>query len=194
MSAEANEVTTENKAKAERVEKVVDMQDGRKVTFVGKRKLLKETLIHEDGQGVSVRLDFANGETRTFVCPSSLLLKAAGHGLEQKLGDETAGVPDVDDQVIGVDELIDRLNKGEWTTAREGGGVSGTSVLAKALLELYAASGKTIEDIKAFLKGKTQAEKLALRNSARLKPIVDKIEAAKAGTSVDTDALLGQLG
>ena len=191
MSTEENDVaSTENgKTKAERVVTKVKMTDGREVEFVGKRKLLKETII--EGDVVAVRLDFLNGETRTFVCPTELLLKSAGHGLEQKLGDETAGVPDVDDQVMAVDELIERLEKLEWTTQRASG-VSGTSVLFKALQEVFPA--KSAEELKTFLKGKTQAEKIALRGSARLKPVVDRIEAEKAaGAKVDTEALLGGL-
>jgi hypothetical protein len=168
----------------------ITMQDGRTVEFVGKRKLLKETLI--DGSEVTVRLDFRNGETRTFTVPDSLLLQFAGHGAEQKLGDETAGTEDVDDMVLDVDALLNRLNAGEWSMRREGGGMAGTSVLLQALMEF---SGKDTEDIRAFLKEKSQAEKLALRMSAQLKPIVEKIEAAKAAKSahVDTDALLAGL-
>lgn len=179
--------------KKERVVTKVTMTDGREVEFVGKRKLLKETII--EGDTVSVRLDFLNGETRTFVCPPELLLKAAGHGLEQKLGDETAGVTDVDDQVMAVDELIERLSAGPagWTTQRAAGGIAGTSVLFKALCEAFP--NKAPEDLKAFLKTKTQAEKLALRNSERLKPIVERLEAEKAaGSKIDTSALLGELG
>ena len=186
MSEETTEVS-ENK----RTETLVKMQDGREVTFVGKRKLLKDTII-ENGV-VSVRLDFLNGETRTFACPDEMILKAAGHGLEQKLGDEVAGVSDVDDQVIAIDELIDRLAQGQWSTQRQSSGVAGTSVLFKALQEAYPA--KSAEDLKAFLKAKTQAEKLALRNSSRLKPIVERLEAEKAqGSKIDSESLLGELG
>lgn len=168
----------------------VKMADGRSVDFVGKRKLLKETLI--EGNQVAVRLDFRNGETRTFIVPEGMLLKFAGHGAEQKLGDETAGVEDVDDMTLGVDELIGRLNAGEWGIRREGSGIAGTSVLMRALMEM---SGKTQEEVRAFLKDKSQAEKLALRNSSRIKPIVDRLEAEKAskGSKVDTEALLAGL-
>jgi hypothetical protein len=99
------------KAKTPREAVVVKMADGRDVEFVGKRKLLKESLIDEAGKKVSVRLDFRNGKTILFACPDSLLLRAAGHGLEQKLGDETAGAEKVDDMVIEVDDLIERLSK-----------------------------------------------------------------------------------
>lgn len=170
---------------------VIDMSDGRKVEFPGKRKLLKETLI--DGSKVAVRLDFRNGETRLFTVPDQLLLKAAGHGMEQKLGDETAGEDDVDDMVLAVDELISHLSTtGDWSRAKAAGGMSGTSVLLKALVEL---SGKTADAVKAFLTGKSQAEKVALRNSPKLKPIVERIEQEKLAKAakVDTEALLSEL-
>jgi hypothetical protein len=180
-------------AVAKREVETVKMQDGREVDFVGKRKMLKETLI--DGSTVAVRLDFRNGETRTFVVPDGLLLKFAGHGAEQKLGDETAGEDDVDDMVLAVDALIERLSSGDpdaWNVKREGGGMAGTSVLLRALVEY---SGKTVEQVKAFLKDKTQAQKTALRNSEKLRPIVQRIEAEKAAKSqhINTEELLAGL-
>lgn len=198
--SEAQEAVATKKPKAE-VQTVV-MQDGRSVDFVGKRKLIKNTII--DGSAVKVQLDFRNGETRLFPIPDALLLQFAGHGAEQKLGDETAGEDDVDDMVLSIDDLIDRLNKGEWRTVREpGNSMSGTSVLLQALVEV---SGKSKEDVKAFLSGGTDskgtvhtakkpAEKMALRNSDKLRPIVQRIEAAKASknANVDTDALLSEL-
>lgn len=181
----------------------VEMTDGRKVEFVGKRRLLKESFVNgieNVATGPVVRLDFRNGETRVFQIPSELYAQFACHGAEQKLGDETAGEDDIDDMVLAVDELIDRLSKrnadgtfaGEWSTKREGG-MSGTSVLMKALMEF---AGKSKEEIMAFLKDKSPAEKTALRNSAKLKPIVDRLEAEKLSKAakVDTDALLGSLG
>lgn len=172
------------------VEKVKMLADGREVDFVGKRKMLKEPII--DGDRVGVRLDFRNGESREFIIPAELMAQFAAHGAAQKLGDETAGEDDIDDMVLAVDDLAERLTKGEWKIAREGGGMAGTSVLLKALVE---HTSKPVEDLKAWLKGKTQQEKLALRNSKAIKPIVERIEAEKAasGAKVDTDALLGEL-
>lgn len=189
VGGEATPAAPAGKTKAT-VEKV-KMSDGREVDFVGKRKLLKESII-EEGQPPAVRLDFRNGETRLFYLPDSLLFRFAAHGAEQKLGDETAGEDDVDDMVLSVDELIERLNKGEWSIKREGGGMAGTSVLIKALVEF---SGRTVEQVKEFLKNKTQAEKMALRTSEKLKPIVERLEAEKVakGAKVDVNALLGAL-
>lgn len=168
----------------------VTLTDGRQVDFAGKRKMLKETII--EGDTVAVRLDFRNGATRTFVLPPELILRFAGHGAEQKYGDETAGVDDVDDMVMAVDDLDSRIQKGEWSIKREGGGMAGTSVLLRALMEF---SGRTQEQVKEFLSGKSQAEKLALRNSPKVKPIVERLEAEKASRAakVDTDALLANL-
>jgi len=178
-------------AKTPQIE-TVTMTDGRIVDFAGKRKLLKESQVTPEGK-VQVRLDFRNGETRLFTIPDSLSAKFAAHGAEQKLGDEIAGLEDVGDCVLAVDELIDRLYNGEWGVKREASGMAGTSTLLRALVE---HTGKTVEQIKAFLAGKTQAEKVALRNNPKIKPIVQRIEDEKAAkkTNVDTDALLGELG
>ena len=179
-------------AKTETVVETVTMTDGRIVDFAGKRKLLKESSVTAEGK-VQVRLDFRNGETRLFTIPDALLNKFAAHGAEQKLGDEIAGLTDTEDCVLAVDELIDRLYNGEWSVKREANGMAGTSVLVRALVE---HTGKTVEAIKQFLSGKSQAEKVALRNNPKIKPIVQRLEDEKAAkkTNVDTDALLGELG
>ena len=178
-------------SKTETQVETVTMTDGRVVDFAGKRKLLKESSVNADGK-VQVRLDFRNGETRLFTLPDNLLTKFAAHGAEQKLGDEIAGLNDVEDCVLAVDELIDRLYNGEWSVKREANGMAGTSVLVRALVE---HTGKTVEQIKQFLNGKSQAEKVALRNNPKIKPIVERIEAEKASkkANVDTDAMLGEL-
>lgn len=178
-------------SKTETQVETVTMTDGRVVDFAGKRKLLKESSVTADGK-VQVRLDFRNGETRLFTIPDNLMAKFAAHGAEQKLGDEIAGLNDVEDCVLAVDELIDRLYNGEWSVKREANGMAGTSVLVRALVEY---TGKTVEQIKQFLSGKSQAEKVALRNNPKIKPIVERIEAEKASkkANVDTDAMLGEL-
>lgn len=173
----------------------VKMDDGREVQFSGKRKLLKESTITPDGQ-VQVRLNFVNGETRLFTLPQALLLQFAAHGAEQKLGDEIAGLDDIEDAVMAVDELMDRLNAGEWGVKREASAMAGASVLARALV---AVTGKTPADVKAFLSTKTHAEKTALRNNPKVLAEVQRIEAEKASkgkgkAAIDTDAMLGELG
>lgn len=177
----------------------VKMDDERVVEFAGKRQLQKESFIDTDGK-VTVRMDWRNGETRTVRLPDALFAKFAAHGAEQKLGDEIAGLKkadgteaDIEDKILAVDDLIERLNKGEWSVKRDSNGMAGTSVLIRALVELF---GKTVDEIKKFLADKSQAEKVALRNNPKVKPIVEKIEAERASkkTAVDTDALLAGLG
>lgn len=180
-------------AKAEPVTKTITMTDNRIVEFVGKRKLLKTSKQNADGS-VAVQLDFVNGETRLFTLPTELMNKFAAHGAEQKLGDEIASLDDVDDCVIAIDGLIDRLYNLDWNQKRESNGMAGTSILARALVE---HSGKSMDIIKAFLLSKSQAEKIALRNNASVKLIVERLEAEKAAkskkSSVDTDSLLDEL-
>ena len=174
----------------------VKMDDGRIVDFPGKRQLQKSYSITADGK-VQVRLDFRNGETRLFTIPEELLLQFAGHGAEQKFGDEIAGLKDpstgqeasIEDKVLTIDALIDRLNAGDFNIRREGSGMAGASVLIRALCELR---GKTVAEVKGFLDGKTHAEKLALREVPAVKAIVQRLEAEKASKrpAVDGEALL----
>src|SRR3990167_3022738 len=174
------------------------MTDGRTVEFAGKRKALKSSWF--EGGEVRVRVDFRNGETRTLTVPAALVEKAACHGGEQKYGDSYAGVEDVDDMIEAVEKVQENLTRGDWSARVEGSGVAGTSVLLRALMEY---TGKVKEDVKAFLEGKTQADKLALRNSTRankacvsMKAIVERLEAEKASKAakVDTSALFAELG
>jgi hypothetical protein len=171
----------------------IKMEDGISVDFAGKKKMLKSHQIDEHGK-VHLRFDFRNGQVLKWTVPHALVLKFAGHGAEQKLGDQTAGVEDVDDMYLEVEELRDRLEKGgldAWTVTRESSGMSGTSVLLKALVEL---TSKPVSVVKEYLKGLSQAEKVALRASEKVQPIVQRIEAAKANKGIDTSALLAKLG
>lgn len=148
-------VPAEASAKKETVVTPVKMTDGRTVNFAGKRKMSKEIII-KDGK-VSVRFDFLNGETRTYVVGTALLNQLAGHGASQKIGDEAAGVDEVDDMVVAIDDIITRLNKGEWTTTRAAGdGFSGASVVIRAIGEV---TGKTVDEVKAFLEKKLADDK-----------------------------------
>jgi hypothetical protein len=205
MSAAENKVQEQangKPAKPKTIVTTVKMSDGRKVDFAGKRDLVKNYYPDEAQATVKVVLDFRNGETRTFYPHPSLLLTFAGHGAIQKLGDELADpkLTDIDDKIAAIDSLIAQLDTGEWSARREGDEFAGTSVLLKALVELTQKEGEQPADavtrVKAFLKGKSQNEKLALRNSPKIKPIVERIEAEKAAKSaqVDTDSLLAELG
>lgn len=178
-------------------EKVL-MEDGREVQFPGKKKALKTSWVENDE--VKVRIDFRNGAVRLYTVPKELTMKAACHGAEQKFGDSYAGLEDVEDMIEACDRVQANLERGDWNSRVEGSGVAGTSVLVRALMEY---TGKTKEEIKKFLEGKTQADKLALRNSTRpnkagltMQAIVQRIEAEKVSKSakVDVDALWAGIG
>lgn len=192
----------------------VTMKDGRVLEFAGaadsskKRNLLKEYELDAQGNLDHIRLDFRNGVTLKIKIPPSLLGQFAGHGALQKYGDELAGLKnedgtpaDVDDMVLAIEQLDEVIQKGEWSTRKEGDGMGGTSVLIKALI---AFSGKTLEQIKAFLKDKDAKFKQALRHDDTKKSkvtglsmaaTVKQIEAEKLskGTKVDTSTALDDL-
>lgn len=171
---------------------MITMSDGRTVGFNKKQRLVRNSTADNDG-AVTTVLDFVNGETRTFVVAPSApnYSRFVAAGIESKIGDQIGGEKDIDDAVASVDSLLDRLNANEWYVGRAPGSFSGASVLAKALIE---ASGKTGEEIKNYLASKSHAEKLALRNSTALRPIIDRIEADKQKEVVDTASLLNELG
>lgn len=190
--------------KAER--ETVVMNDGREVSFAGKRKMIKEVII-ENGS-VSVRFDLRNGKTKQFTVPEGMLLQFAGHGASQKIGDETAGVQDIEDIEVAVDTIIERLKAGDWTATREGGasdGFSGASIVIKALCEV---TGKSVDTVKAFLQSKldqaaAKGEKLtrqglykSFRNpNSKTGQVIARLESEKANkSSVNADDLLAELG
>ena len=95
----------------------VSMTDGRFVDFAGGRRMQKSPFVSEDGR-ICVRLDFRNGQTRTFTLRQDMIEMYAAHGAERKLGDEIVGVKDIDDAVLAIDTLIARLDRGEWGKRR----------------------------------------------------------------------------
>lgn len=190
---QAQDTTAAAAGKAKTEVRTVTMDDGSVVDFAGRTRMLKSPYHTADGQP-GVRFDFENGEVRTFVLPAALLERFAIHGASQKIGDATAGLKVIEDAIAAVDDMIDQLNAGNWDSPNKGSSFAGQSVLARAMAEAYPAT--TPEQIKTFLKGKTQAEKLALRKSNALKAIVARLEdeAAAKATGVDGEALLAGFG
>jgi hypothetical protein len=206
----ADEQVATSKSKTEYT--AVEMSDGRTVQFAGKRKVNKETLIDEskiqiDGDiiqlqpgAVSIRMDFRNGETRTYSPPLSLYARFLGHGAEQKYGDELATTADKplseEDMVIATDDLDAVIQKGDWGRGRAsgGGGVSGASLVVQAIME---ATGKTLDVVKAYLQKKLDGDKSltrpALYNSFRVAGtktgvIIARLEAEKNAKSAKLNA------
>lgn len=181
--------STEGKAPKKEAESVlVTMQDGRKVEFVGKRKMLKDGYVDENDKQLKVRFDFVTGDTRTFTIPPSLYQLTALHGASQKIGDETAGAKSVDDMIAAVDSIVARLAAGPdgWYAPREAGsGFAGAGIVVRALME---AGNKTREEVNAWIEAKlakieglTRAKLYAqLRGTDRLRPIIQRLEDEQA--------------
>lgn len=164
---------TEAKAPPE----VITLLDGRTREFAGKKRLHKESVTTPEG-ALQVRLDFRNGETRLFTIRPDMLAKFALHGAEQKLGDEISSIEGIDDAVEAIDQLMQRLDAGEWTKEREGGtGMAGASILTKAMVEF---SQLPIDKVREYLLTLDNKTKMALRKSAELAPIVERLEAEAA--------------
>ena len=161
---------------SEKTTNTVQMLDGRSLEFGAKKKMLKSTNVNADTGEIITQLDFANGETIVFNMPDDLKLLFAAHGAEQKLGDAIAGVDDIDDCVEAVRALTARLAKGEWNSVREANGLSGASILLRALVEV---TGKPVDVIRETLSTKTQAEKVALRNTQAIRPVIERLEEEK---------------
>lgn len=192
----------EKKAPAE--VKNVEMQDGRKVAFVGKRRMIKDST--EQDSAVTVRFDFVDGNTRSITVDLTdpLAVKFLAHGIAQKVGDETAGDKSVDDMVLHVDAILDRLSKGEWGIERGASdGFSGASVVIKALVEV---TGRDVAWVKEFLEKKLAAGKDAGLTRQKLyaafrapgtktAPVIARLEAEKASkdSGVDGDAAIDEM-
>jgi len=146
----------------------VKLEDGREVKFAGTRKMQKK--YEETPEGVKATFDFVNGATRSITIgpDSKLIATLVGHGLVQKIGDETATTADVDDMVLEVEAMIQRLASGD--------GFSGASVVLKALVEV---TGLSLEAVKANIE-----KKLAATEGLTRKALYDSFRNPNSKTGV----------
>lgn len=169
--------TSEKKPKKATVYTEVELEDGRKVKFAGTRKISKSYATVPEG--VKATFDFVNGATRSITIgpDSPLIATLVGHGLVQKIGDETATTQDVDDAVLEVEAIIARLEKGEFYVERAAGdGFSGASVVLKALVEV---TGLSLEQVKANIE-----KKLAATEGLTRKALYDSFRNPNSKTGV----------
>ena len=171
----------------------VQMEDGRIVQFNSRAKM--RTTITLDNELATIIADFSNGQTLSFAVAlpadcTELQAKLFQFALKEKTHNQIAGVTDVADCFIAVRELFDLFAAGKWTAERKAGEGQGTSILQKAIMEVY---GKTADEAYSYLKDKTHAQKMALRNYEKLAPVIQRLEAAKASAKVDVDELLKEL-
>ena len=173
----------------------VTLEDGRLVKFPGTRKMSKSYA--ETEGGVTATFDFVNGATRSITIPpdSKLIATLVGHGLVQKIGDETATTSDVDDMVLEVEAIIKRLEAGEFYVERAAGdGFNGASIVLKALVE---ATGLTLDQVKSNIEKKlASTEGLTRRDlynsfrnpSSKTGVIIARLEQEKLAKTAKIDA------
>lgn len=163
----------------------------------------RQNAITAEINGATITLQFANGETlnlRGDALNTDIQQYAMMHGLKQKLVDaaaisrnpENGRAATIEDKFQAVKAVYDRLLAGQWNATREGGGGGGGGLLFKALCRLY--SNKSPEQIAAFLAGKTDADKTALRKNPKVAAIIEEIRAETGkAANIDTDELLAEL-
>lgn len=175
--AQDSAVTEAPKGKKKTVYTDVTLEDGRAVKFAGTRKMQKK--YEETPEGVKATFDFVNGATRSITIgpDSKLIATLVGHGLVQKIGDETATTADVDDMVLEVEAMIQRLESGEFYAERAAGdGFSGASVVLKALVEV---TGLSLDAVKANIE-----KKLAATEGLTRKALYDSFRNPNSKTGV----------
>lgn len=187
----------------------VKMEDGSTVEFAGNRQVSKSVEVNPQSGEVTVKFAFRNGALRQISAGGlsrEVQLRALGHGLSQKIGDNFAGVKELDDIVLATDDMMKQLSGGDWGAVREAGdSLAGASIVIRAICE---ATGKSISDVRAFLDGKLEAakargEKLtrqalyaSFRNPAsKTGAIIKRMEEEKASKSnaVNADDLLAEM-
>lgn len=201
------EVKAPKPAKKEVTYTTIEMEDGRKVSFPGDRRVSKSVTFDTDTNVVTLRIDVRNGKTYTLRSDELAVetnLQALGHGLSQKVGDEWASVKELDDISLTAEAIIKQLKEVGWAAQREAGdSMSGASVVIRAIAELKST---TVEKVKAFLQGKLDAakakgEKLSRQElyasfrkpGSKTYAIIQRLEAEKAGNKVDSDDLLEEM-
>lgn len=143
-------------------------------------------------------LDFNDG-SRAMVefdqLSSDMAHKLMAHGWKQKVVDAAAKSRDPEtgrsaadwEKIEAMKAVAGRILAGVWATVGGGGGVTSEKMfLIRALAEF---SGKSMEEAKAFVEGKTKAQQTALAQNAKIKSIIERMRAATI-QGVDSDELL----
>lgn len=155
----------------------ISAEDGQSYEFGEKAKVKKQSYVTDDGVIVT-KFVFRNGAVRTHMTQpgDKMIARLAAHGADQKFGDEFAGVDDVEDCVLAFESMSSRLSKGDWSERKAGEGVSGTSLLARALAEL---KGRPLDEVKAKLKDADPKVKAAAARQPDVAAIINRLKAER---------------
>lgn len=142
--------------------------------------------------------DYADGSRSAVVfdeLAEDIRVRLMAHGWKQKLADgaaiprdqETGRSATVADKINAMQAIAGRIAAGVWAAAGGGGGASSEKMmLVRALAEF---SGKSLEDAREFVDGKTKAQQTALATNPKIKAILDRIR-EESVAMVDSDELL----
>lgn len=174
----------------------VTLPDGSTVKFSARDKVKKMSYSLDDGT-IMIRFVFRNGTVKEseFLPTNPILVRAAQHGLDQKIGDEFAKLDDVEDCIVAFEEMCERLQAGEWVAERESNGLSGVSLLAAALIRV---TGKPRDEVLAKVKELPPKVKAAMLSHPPIAAEVAKIKEERAARSkkpaevVDVSAVMAQ--
>jgi len=162
---------------------------------------------NEAGHPAALVLSFAHGKELTIKArdlTNEVMEYAIFHGLKQKLVDaaaisrnpETGRTASIEDKYDAVRTVYDRLLAGRWNAERGEGGAPSGGLLFAALVRMYEGK-RTEEELRAFLAGKSDKEKAALRKNPRVAAIIEEIKAERAANGEDGEEpgaeLLGEL-
>lgn len=126
--------------------------------------------------------------------------RAMAHGFIQRISDaaaiprdtETGKSATADEKFEAMLKLVKHYESGtaEWSRVRESGEGNSGGLLLAALVKM---SGKPKEEIRTWMKSQTRTQLDAMRDTDRVKKVIDSIRPAPS-ISVDTDAMLAEIG
>lgn len=177
------ETQTETQASATPAETkaptVVTMEDGLEVSFRSNSRV--NVSCTDSETAIELRVNVINGKFVTYSQPVpaetvEMARRFLAHGLEAKFRDVAAGVKDADDIYNAVADLRDAINSGKWGRVQESSGAEAkdNSMLFKAVC--LAMPNKAPEAVRAWLAGKSQEERKALRQQPALAPHIQKVK------------------
>lgn len=137
-------------------------------------------------EGLVLKFEFANGNEFRFGysdLTEELRIRAAMHGLEQKIRDSYAGAKSADEAQGLAEKVIDTLREGKWNAGRADGGPSEDSLdlLAQAVVNAYAAQGvaKDLAAMRTALEALDKAGRAKIRAKGSVMIELAKIKAAR---------------
>lgn len=172
--------------KKETVREEIKMEDGQTISFTEKQKASVDVISSDAGD--VIQFAFRTGQVRLFPVDVNgpLYHMAALHGFKQKLQDCYANQQDPEDAILAFERTAGAMLGSDsaepsWNTARETDGLSGTSILIRALIAVGEKLGKpkTREQAETQLKAMTPEARKVLEKMDLVKTEMDRIKAER---------------